>query len=189
MSAPSLSSQQDLARQRAEEFVKMKRYAAMAFIVASPILIAMPPRKIDFYTVSLCGAFAISANHLITERTGMGIGEQVLHRMTPNIMKHLPSERAEEVQAQLRARRETRMRDPNTTAEEYAKLKKRNEQSQGVLERIWMGGETEDWKQRRLAEEAKALEQGKGYWDLICDHVKDAFSWNKTDKGPEGEKR
>ncbi|KAI5304310.1 hypothetical protein KEM56_006642 [Ascosphaera pollenicola] len=189
MSSTQPMPPQDLARQRAEEFAKMKRYAAIAFIVATPVLIAMPPRKLDLYTVSLCGAFCISANHLTADRTGMSIGEHISTRMMPNAMKQLPSERAEQVQAQLRAQREAQMRNPNITPEEYEKLKKRTEQSKGTLERIWMGGESEDWKRRRMAEEAKALEQGKGYWDLITDYFKDAWHWNETREDTKTEKK
>ncbi|KZZ92373.1 hypothetical protein AAP_03028 [Ascosphaera apis ARSEF 7405] len=179
MSTAQPLSGPELARQRAEEFVKMKRYAAIAFLVATPVLIAMPPRKLDLYTASLCGAFCISANHLTADRTGMSIGEHLTARMMPNALKQLPSERAEEVQAQLRAQREAQMRNPNISVEEYEKLKRRNEQDKGALERIWMGGESEDWKRKRMEEEARALQQGKGYWDLITDYFRDAWSGNQ----------
>ncbi|KAI5291920.1 hypothetical protein KEM52_000034 [Ascosphaera acerosa] len=174
----------ELARRRAEEFARMKRYISMGFLVASPVLIAMPPRKLDAYTVLLCGAFAISANHLITERTGMGVGEHLVRKMTPTVAKPLPSERAEQISAQLKAAREAQLRDPNTSVEELERLRRRTQQSKGVLERIWMGNETDDWKQRRLEEEARALEQGKGYWDLICDYVRDAWSTAEQEQQP-----
>ncbi|KAI5300230.1 hypothetical protein KEM55_008664 [Ascosphaera atra] len=177
---------QEIAQLRAEQFAKVKNYTAIAFLFASPVLIALPPRKLDLYTASLVGAFYLSADHLTTERTGVSIGGHITAKIFPSsapaIFKDLPSERAEEIQAQLRAAREAQLRDPNTSTEEVEKLKKRQQQHRGVLERIWMGNETEGWKERRLAEEQKALSEGKGYWDLICDYIWDVWSWGNDDE-------
>jgi hypothetical protein len=43
-------------------------YTALGFLLGAPILIALPPRKIDVYTFTLGGGFLLSANHLFNER-------------------------------------------------------------------------------------------------------------------------
>ena len=57
-----------------------------------------------------------------------------------------------------------------------------------VARRIWMGGETEGWRERRAREEQEALEQGLGYGDLIVKYVKDAWGVNNTGNKGEGKR-
>ncbi|PGG96088.1 hypothetical protein AJ80_09876 [Polytolypa hystricis UAMH7299] len=168
---------------RVEEFKRFKHYTALTLLVASPIIIALPPRKLDFYTISLGAVFLISANHLTTVRTGRSITANIFQ---PSFIQPLPSEKAQAVHAQMRAAREAQIRDAAITGlseEEVEKLKKR--QQPGVVERVWMGGETEGWKEKRLREEQEALDEGKGYADLIVDHIWDVWTWGKKD-GEEG---
>lgn len=183
--------EQTIAAQRAAEFDKLKTYAAYTFLVASPILIATPPRKLDFYTVSLCASFYLSANHLVSTRTGSGIGGHIVQRLSqppPAPFRDLPSDKAEALQAQIRATREAQMQGGALNEEELAKLRRRQDAGKGVLERLWMGQESEGWKEKRLQEEAKALAEGKGYWDLILGYFGDAFS-SVNHKPPSAEDR
>lgn len=180
---------QSAAAERAAEFAKLKTYAAYTFLVASPILIATPPRKLDLYTVSLCASFYISANHVITTRTGSSIGGHIVQRLShpPTPLKDLPSEKAEALQAQIRATREAQMQGGMINGEELEKLKKRQDSGRGILDRLWMGQETEGWKEKRLQEEANALAEGKGYWDLIMDYFKDAFNGGRSAENEESQ--
>lgn len=95
------------------------------------------------------------------------------------IISELPSERAQEIQARLRAAREKQLREGGLSEEEIERLRARQVQEKGIAERVWMGGEEEGWKERRLREEAEALAEGKGYGDLIKEHVSDVWSWGK----------
>ena len=99
-------------------------------------------------------------------------------------MSELPSQRALEIQAKLRAAREIQIQ--TAMGEELEKLKARQAQEKPVMERVWMGGETEGWKERRLREEQKALDEGKGYGDLIKEHIWDVWTWGQKE-GEEGE--
>lgn len=55
---------------------------ALALLLATtPLLLALPPRKLDLYTAALTGAFVVSANHLTHERTGTGILGNVGRRL------------------------------------------------------------------------------------------------------------
>jgi hypothetical protein len=181
---------------RLADYIRFKRYAAYTFLVASPILIALPPRKLDLNTVALASAFAVSANHLYKDRTGRSVSEAVQARFLqpkpaktgPGFFEDLPSERAQEIQAKLRAAREAQIRDANglVSEEMKEKLKARQQQERSLGERIWMGQETEGWKEKRLREEQKALDEGKGYGDLIMEHIWDVWNWGKTSTSSTG---
>lgn len=45
----------------------------------------------------------------------------------------------------------------------------------GLARKLWYGGEREGWKERRIREEREALEEGRGYGELIADAVREAF--------------
>ncbi|OJJ88466.1 uncharacterized protein ASPGLDRAFT_42040 [Aspergillus glaucus CBS 516.65] len=174
---------EDIQSRREADYQRFKNYAALTFLVTSPILIALPPRKLDHLTVLLTGAFCVSANHLTHERTGRSIMDRLESRLSRHsaIISGLPSERAQEIQARVRASREKQLRDGGLSEDEIEKLRTRQTQEKGMAERVWMGGEEEGWKQRRLREEAEALAEGKGYGDLIQEYVSDVWSWGKKD--------
>ncbi|CEJ58211.1 hypothetical protein PMG11_06877 [Penicillium brasilianum] len=174
---------------READYERFKNYAAITFLIASPVLIALPPRKFDHLTVLLASAFAVSANHITRERTGRSIVERIEARIArpPGIMRELPSERAEEIQARLRAARDAQIREAEAeikakagaVGEELEKLKARQMQEKGIASRVWMGGEDEGWMEKRLRKEKEALEEGKGYGDLIYEHVWEVWNWGK----------
>ncbi|GAB1201264.1 hypothetical protein BDV32DRAFT_44652 [Aspergillus pseudonomiae] len=186
----STSTTTDIPARREEDYARFKNYAAYTFLVASPILIALPPRKLDHLTVLLGTAFAFSANHVTHERTGRSIVDRVHSKISSGrtiVPSGLPSERALEIQARMRAAREKQLREGGLTTEEIEKLRAREMQDKGVMERVWMGGESEGWKERRLREEQEALDAGKGYGDLIKEHIWDVWTWGKKD-AEEGKK-
>lgn len=177
--SPQPQSEETIARRQAD-YLRFKHYAAITFLFAGPILIALPPRKLDHLTVIQFSAFCMSANYLVRENTGKGFFG---HLATPFISaQELPSERAQAVQAQLRAARDAQIRDGNVVGEELEKLQARQRQEKGFAERIWMGNETADWKEKRIQEEQKALAEGKGYGDLITEYIRDAWPWSKKDQ-------
>jgi hypothetical protein len=184
-----MTDQPDINAIREADYQRFKNYAAITFLVASPVLIALPPRKLDHLTVLLTSAFCVSANHLARERTGRSIIDRLEARLASARVQDLPSQRAQEIQAQLRAARDAQIREGGLVGEELEKMKARQAQEKGVVERIWMGGETPGWKERRLAEEQKALEEGRGYGDLIKEHIWDVWTWGQKDQSPSGEKK
>ncbi|KAA8648180.1 hypothetical protein EYZ11_000544 [Aspergillus tanneri] len=175
----------DLQARREADYERFKHYAAMTFLVASPVLIALPPRKLDPLTVLLSTAWCVSANHVTRERTGRSIVERIESRIasTSSVAGELPSDRAQEIQATLRAARDARVHEGSLVGEELEKLKARQRQEKSILEQVWMGKETEGWKERRLREEQQALDEGKGYGDLIKEHIWDVWTWGQKDQG------
>lgn len=45
-----------------------QHYTALGFLFGAPVLIALPPRKLDIYTFGLGSSWVLSANHLYRER-------------------------------------------------------------------------------------------------------------------------
>ncbi|EER25238.1 hypothetical protein D8B26_007853 [Coccidioides posadasii str. Silveira] len=168
-----------------EDYLLFKRYASITFVVAAPILIALPPRKLDLYSVSLASAFFFSANYLTADQTGKSIMQRLGARFEgqkpPSIFRDLPTERAEEVREQIRRAREA-ARQQEFQRQQAQKGAEKEDGGPVLAElgkKIWMGEETEGWKEKRMEEERKALEEGKGYGDLIMDHIRDAIGVNK----------
>ncbi|KAL4948581.1 hypothetical protein BDW69DRAFT_90737 [Aspergillus filifer] len=190
---------------RDADFQKFKTYTAYTFLFASPVLIALPPRKLDYLTLALTGAFAVSANHVTYERSGRSIMDRIqgkLERGDKEKEKEkgsgartwsLPSERALEVQRRLREDRERIIREEyGEDSEEMRRVRgeegRRRDGEKGVMQRVWMGGEEKGWMERRLEQERKALSEGKGYGDLIKEHIWDVWSWGEKE-GKDGKDR
>jgi hypothetical protein len=162
-----------------------------ALIFLCPAIIVAPPRKLDFYTVSLGGAWLLSANNISRERTGRSLPAYLL---TPSWAisgsdgGKFPSERARLVHEQLRKERERREQaqgvqdKKDIRVQEKKGIEAQEKKDAGVLGKLWMGSEKEGWKERRLQEEQEALEQGKGYGSLIMDHVRDAWKPGSNEK-------
>ncbi|EER42057.1 conserved hypothetical protein [Histoplasma capsulatum H143] len=104
-------------RDRKADYEKFKNFAAYTFLFASPVFIALPPRKLDFYTFSLGAAFLVSANRISSIHTGSSIVGHLRSRTVgenrPTVFRDLPTPQAEAMQAQLRAVREAEMREGN----------------------------------------------------------------------------
>lgn len=193
---------------READYKRFKNYAAYTFLIGAPILIALPPRKLDPLTVLVLCSFGASANHIVGDRTGRSIIDRIDSKISRihNPMSSLPSERAQEIQERLRASRDAQIRQAEneklsaqikelsekgdaSVSAEIEKLKARQLAEQSVVQRVWMGAESEGWKERRLREEQEALAEGKGYGDLIQEHIWDVWTWGGKDgKGGEGVK-
>lgn len=182
---PSQPSQPDPSIEKSikrADFQSFLHNASVVMLVAAPVLILIPPRKLDLYTFSLTGAFVASANHLTKERTGAGLLYQLPGaRLPPAAQAH---------HDRMKAREEARrlLDDPSsraqtTTIEEQ--LQKRNIEHRApaglekVAKDLWMGGEKEGWKERRLAEEQKKLNEGEGYGGMIMDQIWEVWNWGE----------
>ncbi|KAJ4325716.1 hypothetical protein N0V94_000475 [Neodidymelliopsis sp. IMI 364377] len=163
-----LTPEQRLALENQQRNTRILRNVAIGGVVLCPIVMLMPPRKLDLYTFSLGLGFYLSADHLCETYYGRSLVTQ----LSPfRAVADLPTERAREIQKKLAEEREKGRRALGKT-----------EEDKSVLQKIWMGGETEGWKERRLEEERKALEEGKSYTDMIFEQVWDVWNWDKKGK-------
>lgn len=161
--------EQRLALEQQARYNRIVRNLAIGGVVFCPLIMALPPRKLDFYTFSLAVGFYLSADHLVTANTGRSLVAQ----FTPKRSLDMPTEKAQEMQRLLREEREKGRRALGV------------EEDKGVLGRLWMGDEKAGWKERRLEEERKALEEGKSYTDMIVEQIWDVWNWDKK-KGGDG---
>jgi hypothetical protein len=168
--------EQRLAMEQQERYERITRNLAIGGLVLCPAIMLLPPRKLDLYTFSLGIGLYLSADHLLTLRTGRGL----VQNLSPLRAVELPTERARENQRILAEEREKSRRalernDPGVASAE-----------KGILGRLWMGDEKEGWKERRLEEEKKALEEGKSYTDMIFEQIWEVWNWDKK-KGEDEE--
>jgi hypothetical protein len=168
--------------------------------VASPLAMLLPPRKMDLRFMILSGVFSVSTNRLAYEYTGQSLYSRFSSRVGSAFDTSQPEgirrtqERIREEKAARRARdEEDRRRSLGLSAAAAAAAAEGGKQNEGeesppspgvagALHRTWMGGEKSGWKERRLEEERKALEEGKGYGDLIMEHIREAFGGSKPDE-------
>jgi hypothetical protein len=168
---------------------------SLGALILCPIIIALPPRKLDVYTLALLTGTFLGANQLSHEYTGETIIARMQGRVSRMADPSLP-EKAREVQARLREERLRRdgvlpatmqkgvdaERERNKTGvlEEVTRRKEEGEKKErGILEKVWMGTEGDDWKAKRDQREKEALEEGKGYGGLIMDQIWEVWNWGK----------
>lgn len=179
-------------------------------LVVCPILIFMPPRKFDIYTIALMGSMVVSGNHLTYEYTGRSFLARMKARMASlqSMSEGRLPEKAMAMQIRLRQERERRemmqqahaipAQQVEEAMEESPVLdevrRKREEafeeekKERSVLQKVWMGDEGHDWKAKRDQKEREALEEGKGYADLIMDQIWEVWNWGKERAGNVKEK-
>jgi hypothetical protein len=174
---PPIPPEQRLAMEERDRYNRVMRNLCIGGVVLCPLIIALPPRKLDLYTFSLTVGFYLSADHLCTINTGRGLVQQLMPRRG---ITDLPTERARDMQRIIREEREKGRVLSGERGEEKDK---------SVLGRIWYGDQPEDWKEKRMEEERKALEEGKGYMEMIFEQIWEVWSWEKKKgDGDEGKK-
>ncbi|KAG6046342.1 hypothetical protein E4U39_001425 [Claviceps sp. Clav50 group G5] len=152
------------------------RNLAFAGAVIAPLAMLLPPRKFDFRFLILAGTFSLSTNHLAQEYTGHSLYARFGNRVGSAFDNTLP-EGAQRTRQLLKEQRE------REHGEKTQKTK-----TTGLLKDIWMGGETDDWQERRDAEHQKSLEEGKGLSGIIMDQIAEVWSGDYAKKVTEGKK-
>jgi hypothetical protein len=151
-----------------DSYHKFVHNTSIAMLVVAPLLIALPPRKLDFYTFTLGGIFAVSGNQLLRERNGVGI----LGLLPGKSMQNIPET------ARARILGEPVKKD-DAAKEKMREGRKTHSKMEGKVKSITMVGETEGWKEKRLKEEQEKLDQGEGYGSMIIDQIWDVWSWGE----------
>ncbi len=146
--------------------------AALVGAVLTPLVMLLPPRKMDLRFFVLAGAFSISTNQLAYAYTGQSIYGRFGSRVSSVFDTNLP-EGAQRTQQLIREQRakEAALKQKDQQADESKTASK-------VLKDVWMGGEGEDWKQKRAEEHLKSFEEGKGMSDIIFEQIADVWKGN-----------
>jgi hypothetical protein len=152
-------------RHMTDSYHKFVHNTSVAMLVVAPLLIALPPRKLDFYTFTLGGIFAVSGNQLLRERNGVGI------------LGLLPGKSVQNISETARGR----ILEEPVKRDAVKEIMREGRQTQSKMEEkvklIPMVGETEGWKEKRLKEEQEKLDQGEGYGSMIIDQIWDVWNW------------
>jgi hypothetical protein len=133
---------------------------SLVTLVAAPLLAALPPRKLDLYTLTLATTFVLAANHQTKVQTGSGILTNIYFR------------RVEQQNAQKQQNENINPKEEeiNTTG------------VKGMVRKVWMGSEKSDWKEKRMLKEKEAEEEGKGIGDVIWEQVLEVWGVEKRKK-------
>ncbi|KAH6636843.1 hypothetical protein F5144DRAFT_628835 [Chaetomium tenue] len=112
---------------------------------------------------------------------GVGGGDGKGEEVKVGVFDSLPTERAARNKMLIEAERKRRA---EAEGREYVPRKAQA----GLVERFWMGGEKEGWQEKRLEEERKAIESGKGYGELIAEQVREVWKGKGGGDGQGGGK-
>ncbi|KAF2122899.1 hypothetical protein BDV96DRAFT_593380 [Lophiotrema nucula] len=180
---PPLTPEQRLAREQREKYIRFGRNAAIFGIVACPAVAFLPPRKLDLYTFSLVIGTYLCADHLSTHYTGrdLMVNAWIYRPRLPrfsNPVSALPTEKAREVREQNEKTLEQGKEAMRDAGVEVPREKK------GIFHNLWYGNEdAANWKERRMAEERKIRDEGKGYGEVIIEQIWEV--WNGGEKKSE----
>lgn len=156
----------------------------MAAVVLGPIALFTPPRRVGFQALFLSTGTFYATNILAYDFTGESIYQRFVRRWDNAMDGSLP-EKARRTQEMMR--RERDRREAALPEEQRRALQEERERKElaarGPLSRLWMGNEKESWKEERAKREKEALEEGKGYGDLIIEQVKEVFGSEKEGQG------
>lgn len=196
MATPTAPSTTEPVQSPPKKWTPISRNICLFAAVACPILLAIPPRRLNLVNVLNAGIFVGATNHLSVVYTDRNLTQNLLPDLSKLGSDELPTEKAKRFQAE-------RERRKNAAAEQARRLEEVQRDGwgshtqvaptadgtervptskQGVLEELWMGKEKPGWKERRLEEERKAIEEGRGYGGLIMDYVRDAFGTKKLEE-------
>jgi hypothetical protein len=212
MSSTSPSQPQPQSRSqdhlRQAQYNTLITYTSLGALLLCPLLIALPPRKFDFYTVLLISGTAVGGNQVLREYTGRGITDRVpaLRRLLSDgdVDSRLRNERIGATDERL-GRRDfgtvigsgaSAEQGPTTAAvaravqEMKAGERAHGEAPAGVGEEEAPRQRKADWKLQRDAREKEALEDGRGYGGLIVDQIWEVWNWGRgTSGGEEGDEK
>ncbi len=162
MSAPQPLTVRPPTTSEQERYERIKYNFSLGLLVVCPLIIALPPRKLDFYTFGLGMCWVFAADQVVTARSGEGILENLAYRLQRSKMQKASSDKAKELQERL----------------ERAQLGGQGRE-RGMVDKLWMGQEGENWKEKRMREEREAFEAGKGYSGIILDQIWEVWNGGK----------
>lgn len=184
-SAPTTAAETEAQRNR-----RLVYYASLSVVVAAPAIALMPPRKLDLYTFGLGVAWCMSAGQVSEQRTGRGLLWHIGSRI-PSAANRERRERAEEAEAREVGREGERERK---RARRFGVVDgdgdgKGERKESGFWRKVWMGGEGEDWIERRRRREEEVLGEGRGYGGLIADQIREVWGVKRGDEDEDEDER
>ncbi|TAQ88765.1 hypothetical protein B7494_g2931 [Chlorociboria aeruginascens] len=167
-SAPSPSpspSPSTSASTLAPDTALLLRNLSIAGTIVCPIILLLPPRRLDLYTFSVTGCFLVSSNHVVAVYSGSSIMQRFAARMQSLGGSALP-EKAKVVQERLRREREIRegmgigIRRGQGSLEEVARVRREEQREVSGLRKFWYAAQAVVWKQDPEEEEEEMEKEG-----------------------------
>ncbi|EPE33588.1 hypothetical protein GLAREA_06601 [Glarea lozoyensis ATCC 20868] len=145
-------------------------------VVLCPVILALPPRKLDVYSILLVSGTFVGGNQLAREYTGRSIVQRV---------QEIPARWPSSGKAENVIRKETPW-----LGTDGAQLKTTNplpieRNKHGILDELQKQkaatgtSQKPEWKQERDKREIEAAEEGKGYGDLITEQIWEVWNWGR----------
>lgn len=141
-----------------------------------PVVMLLPPRKLDLYTFGLGITWCVSASYCVEQRTGRPLLWHIGDRLPSAANRARHRHEAE-------ARREAERRGLSV---EQVDGERRTEAGGSVLRSLWWGKKNEGWAEERMRKEREALERGEGYGSLIKQHIREAVVGEDESEKREG---
>ncbi|GAO17270.1 uncharacterized protein UV8b_03820 [Ustilaginoidea virens] len=150
---------------------------ALAGAVITPLAMLLPPRKVDVRFFVLAGTLSLATNRLAYDYTGQSIYQRFGSRVGAVLDPNLP-EGARRTQRLLREQRER-----EAAAGKQGQPGGDKNKTAGLVKDIWMGGEAQDWSERRAEEHRRSMEEGKGLSGIIMEQIADVWNGRYGNKG------
>lgn len=147
-------------------YAKTLHNTALVTAIVCPLLAFLPPRKLDFFTAGLGITTVYSSNFLIRERTGRSIQQHITGSRPPVLAK----EDTQTEDAQLRVSDAVRL--------ERQEALRTQKQQTGIAEQVESQRQAK-WAKERNLEVQEALDEGKGFADIIMDQIYEVWHWGK----------
>lgn len=156
-------------------------YMAWGVAILGPIALFTPPRRVNLQTLMIVGGTSYATDILAYDYTGASIYQRAVRRWQNTVNGGLPEKaiRRQELMRLEQERREAQLSEAERTRLQEERANREMAQ-RGLWERVWMGKEKSDWKEERARKDKEALDEGKGYGDLIVEQVKEVFSSKKA---------
>jgi hypothetical protein len=138
----------------------------MVVAVACPVLMLLPPRKLDFFTAGLGITTVYSTNYLVRDSTGRSIQQHITGYRPPILPKE--SMQTDEAHTQASDAIRLERQEALLASKERANIAEQVEATKQAK-----------WAQERNQEVQDALDVGKGFGDIIIDQVYEVWNWGK----------
>lgn len=188
-SPPSSTTAIDSSRAQAQ----LIHTVSIACVVLCPVILALPPRKLDVYSVALVSSTLVGGNQLAQEYTGRSIltrikevgapqprritipapDNAIHHSLTSRVSGSTIGREADRSNAEPFGESKTNL---TTRILVEVQKKKSEEEHKSVLSET--RGKSQ-WKKERDDREKEALEEGKGYGDMISEQIWEVWNWGK----------
>jgi hypothetical protein len=149
---------------------------SLVAVVLCPVILALPPRKLDVYSILLVSGTCVGGNQLAREYTGRSIVKRV---------QEIPASFGFGTLYSKRERESVWLGTDGARLKENNRIPIADIKNTSILEEIEKQKVASEahakpkWKEERDRKEIDAAQEGKGYGDLIMEQIWDVWNWGR----------